>query len=972
MSSSNRRSRARSAAFIVFSVLINLLPAARLATAGQGAANPAGITGVVSDGTGGILPGVTVTATSPALQVPSVVAVTDERGEYRLSPLPIGTYTTVYELSGFQNFRREGIRLTVGFTARVDVALSVGAVSETITVSGASPLVDVTNTSTRTELTREQLDVLPTSRDGLKAFMGQVPGIRSNLDVGASSLTDGVVYRVYGQTGEPWNMLEGVLSSSPDAAGGGGSHMEFNSIEGTRVQTIGSNAEMPRRGLLVDAILKSGGNDFHGNATAYGSSGRLEASNVDDTQRAQGVKGAQKLHTLRDFNGNLGGRIIRNKLWFFVGARYEGYDRETLDAFYDDGSPILLNTWMPYHLEKVSYQATPGNRFVGFYHVAADNQRRNASRFVPAESRELAHGPVSLMKGEWQGVRGNSLVASAQSGLYHYNYTYSGMGTGSRISTTDIGTLRQSGDVLTDGRHRQYKRYHSKGVVSYYKSDFLGGNHDFKGGFDNVNTWVQDAYASRPVAGDYQLVFNNGAPFQIQTRNTPVEPDNKSTYLGLYFQDNWTVARRLTLSLGARYAYDNAFAPEQCREAGAFAAAQCFDAVQMNKWNTVVPRLNAAFDLFGDGKTVLKGGWGRFVHFREVITELQPIARNNLQVTTWDWRDLNGNRNYDPGEVNLDPNGPDFRSVSVVGANANAVVNPNEKPPRSDQFALTLEHELVGGWAVRGTTIYARNFDEYRFEEIDRPSSAFSVPVTNLDPGPDGRLGTADDTGKSYTYFEYPTSLAGRNFARQQLINDPAADQSYVTYEVAGSRRLANGWQFSASYSATKFNVPFTCSNGTDVNALVRGCNANPNAEINSANKTWEWSGKMSGAYTLPYQIIASANYDHRSGFPQARSVLFTGGQTVRSFLMNVEPVGTFRLPATNLVDLRASKRFSLGGGRSIEARADVFNLLNVNTVIRRILQSGSTYLLPFTAGANATTSIILPRILQVGASFNF
>jgi hypothetical protein len=964
--------RARSAAFILSFVLINLFPGATTAVAGQGAASAAGIIGQITDGTGAILPGVTVTATSPALQVPSVTTVTDAQGEYRLSPLPIGIYAVVYELAGFQNLRRENVRLTVGFVAKLDQVLNLGAVSETITVSGASPLVDVTNTSTRTELTREQLDVLPTSRDGLKAFMGQVPGIRSNLDVGSSSLTDGVVYRAYGQLGESWNMLEGVLASSPDVNSGGGSHVEFNSIEGTRVQTIGSNAEMPRRGILVDAILKSGGNDFHGMGNVYGSSGRLEANNVSDELRAAGVRGAQKLHSLTDFSGNLGGRIIRNKVWFFVGARREGYNREALDAFYDDGSPILLNTWMPYHLEKVSYQATPGNRFTGFYHVATDNQRRSASKFVPAESRELAHGPVTLTKGEWQHVRGNSLVVSAQSGYYHYNYDYHSMETGSRISTTDIGTLYQTGDVLTDGRHRQYKRYHSKGAVSWYKSDFLGGNHDFKGGIDYVDSWVSDAYAAR-AAGDYQLQFNNGVPFQIATRNTPVEPNNKSVYAGLYFQDNWTLARRLTLSLGARYSYDNAFAPEQCREAGAFAVARCFDRVQMAKFNEVVPRLHAAFDLLGDGKTVLKGGWGRFVHFREIITEVQPVAANNLESTTWVWHDQNGNRNYDAGEVNLNPNGPDFVSLTGATSGAGAIVNPNEKPPKSDQFDVTLEHELPGNWAVRVTGIYATNFDEYRVAEVDRPASAYNIPVTNLDPGPDGRLGTADDTGKSFTYYEFPASLNGRAFTRTTLVNDPAADQTYKTIEVAGSRRLAGGWQFSASYSATKFHVPFTCDFSTGaVNFVVRGCPATPNAEINTATNTWERSGKISGAYILPYGITASANYDHRSGNPESRRVLFTGGRTIRSFLMNVDPLGTIRLPATNLVDLRMAKRFSLGGGRSVEARADIFNLMNTNTVLRRVLQSGSTYLLPFVSGANATTAIVLPRILQVGATFAF
>src|ERR1051325_10103177 len=162
--------------------------------AGQGAANPAGISGVVMDNTGAILPGVTVTATSPALQVPSVTSVTDERGEYRLSPLPIGVYTVLFELAGFQYVRREGVRLTVGFNARVDSELSVGAVSETVTVSGASPLVDTTSTATSTELTREQLEVLPTSRDGFHAFMNQAPGVRTNMDTGSSGLGDTVVF----------------------------------------------------------------------------------------------------------------------------------------------------------------------------------------------------------------------------------------------------------------------------------------------------------------------------------------------------------------------------------------------------------------------------------------------------------------------------------------------------------------------------------------------------------------------------------------------------------------------------------------------------------------------------------------------------------------------------------------------------------------------------------------------------------
>jgi hypothetical protein len=326
---SNRRiRRGLSAPIIGLLSSIGLFPLAAPATAGQGAASPAGIIGQVTDGTGAVLPGVTVTATGPALQVPSVVTVTDERGDYRLSPLPIGTYTVTYELAGFQNLRRDCVQLTIGFVARVDQVLNLGAVAETVTVSGASPLVDVTDTAATTELTREALEALPTTRDGLKAFMGQVPGVRTGLDVGMSGLTDGLQVKVYGQSGAFWLMLEGVLSSSPVAAGP--HQMAFNAIEGARIQTVGNNAEMPRRGVLVDVIVKSGGNEFHGEGVGYGSSGRLESHNADDRLQSQGIRGAPNLHYHADLSGNLGGKIVHNKLWFFGTAVYKAVHRESV------------------------------------------------------------------------------------------------------------------------------------------------------------------------------------------------------------------------------------------------------------------------------------------------------------------------------------------------------------------------------------------------------------------------------------------------------------------------------------------------------------------------------------------------------------------------------------------------------------------------------------------------------------------
>ncbi len=378
------------------------------------AQDAAGIFGQVADESGAVLPGVTITVTSPALQVPSVVSVSDERGDYRVAPLPIGTYTIEYSLSGFQTVRREGVRLSVGFTARIDVPMQVGSLQETVTVSGAAPVVDTTSTAATTQFTRETIELLPTSRNGIVSLLAQAPGVRTLRDVGGSSLNQVPTYRVFGQAGEAYSTLEGVQTSSLQASSGQANYWDYTTLEEASVRTLGNSAEVPSRGVNLTAIVKSGGNAFHG-STSYNKTGpEFQSDNIDSKLAAQGITGGTRLSDRYSVSSDLGGRIIRDKLWFYTAGRRQTDDQQPLNTFMPDGSPAIAKELAWFATAKLSYQMSQANRFVGFYQYNHKYDTSTLSQFTPWEFRGGIMTPSRTGKVEWQRVYGSSFVTSFQ------------------------------------------------------------------------------------------------------------------------------------------------------------------------------------------------------------------------------------------------------------------------------------------------------------------------------------------------------------------------------------------------------------------------------------------------------------------------------------------------------------------------------------------------------------------------------
>src|SRR4051812_33038198 len=357
--------------FIVGAALVMSIGSASTAFAQSVASGT--IEGTVKDESGSVLPGVTVTATSPQLQVGQLVQVSDAAGAYKFVDLPAGTYRLKVELSGFSAAIREDLRLTVGFNARVDLPLKLGAVEEAVTVSGLSPVVDVSTTTASVAFTKEVLDSIPRGRD-LQNVFAMAPGVTQAVaDVGGSTMAQRQNLSSYGVLSQPKLQVEG-MNITMGADQNTAIYFNDSTLEEVQIKTSGNDAEVSVPGISMVAIMKSGGNTFHGTYQASSESPKFQADNLDNALRAQGLTATSPLKNFYDVSADLGGRIIRDKLWFYGAFGRQGKKEGVLGFASGPGSdgkyltaddPLAdFETSLAQVSMKLSYQLSKNNRLV--------------------------------------------------------------------------------------------------------------------------------------------------------------------------------------------------------------------------------------------------------------------------------------------------------------------------------------------------------------------------------------------------------------------------------------------------------------------------------------------------------------------------------------------------------------------------------------------------------------------------------
>jgi hypothetical protein len=938
------------------------------------------LTGTVTDAQNAVLPGVTVTAKSPAL-IGTRSVITEADGKYSMASLPSGEYELTFELAGFQTFKRSNLKLGLGQILTIDSQLQVASLQESVTVSAASPVVDMQNTKVGTDFTSDKLVGVPTATD-IWAVLGQASGVRMNgFDVGGSHKSQQTGYESFGIRNQNRVLNDGV--DTTEGTGGAGFYADYFANEEVAVAAAGGDVEMNTPGSAVVNTIKSGGNLFKmlNNLTYQQESFVGDNQTGDAEKTARGYTGQPNIK-FWEGHTDIGGPITKDKVWFFGSYNHFKIDKQI------SGVPRSIATDLGVfdnETTKETYKASQKDTIIGYIQYGRKQKpNRGLSVTVSPEAAQPQDSISWVYKAEHQRVWSSRLFTDLKFNLFGYDFP---LGVKTDFAThpprIDTGTNFTSG-AAWDAFDLARQKPQVVAQATYYVPDKVG-SHDLKVGFEYVLDISKYTIDGR--SGPIQYRDLNGATNEIQFVDVGKNSDLNSTWSGGnnrnqryagYFQDRWNL-ERTTFTLGIRWDYQRPYYLPGERDPlikdilpasvglPALIGQPMFQATAYPESaiitrNSVAPRLGVSYDVSGKGATVLKGFYGRYYYnYADAFSALNP---NGANYKTFKFNDLNGNRLYD---------GPqELGALVATAGGVSTTVDPNIKKPYADEYDLSIEHQFWGESSARVAYVRKNTFNEISTIDVSRVGH-FTVPIVvpiQVRDFVNGVTGTVN-----VNLLDLDQRPTGQNV----VTNTPDGQYKYDTVQFAFTKRFGTGLFLQTSYdyqwrdelrgggglgdSTSRTNTMYAGSpSPLNSDPLSIGFFNNPNPAVPNRQKSTNWQGRGLARYVFPYGIGGAMNLRVQSGFaysPIYQAVLPNAG-TVRFLSANID---TNRSDTVPILDLRADKTFKMGR-YAVTAMADLFNVKNSNAVTNFTLVNGANY--------NRIIAALDPRTFQLGVRFAF
>lgn len=936
--------------FFILVSIVSVLASFSFAQMGQTGA----INGTVQIENGGVLPGVTVTLRSPSMVLDKMTSVTNAKGQYRFLNLAPGKYELTFEMEGLTSVIRQDIIVSANLTFTVDIQMIPERIEESVIVIGQAPTLDRQSVSKISTLEKVFLESLPADRN-LTTYFNMIAGITGSSSQGAATRDNS------------YN-LDGIQMNDPVVGTSPGNIFSMDIMEEISVQTSGLSAEHGSvKGAFVNVITKSGSNSISGEITSYFNHEKLKSDNTKGTP-LEGFTSGPKYEFEPGFN--LGGPLIKDRLWFFLNMSTYRSEHYASGFPYDKQmeTPRKDNTLYPYL--KFTFQPSQKDKFVLSFNYSLRNiDHDGASQYDTEETTTTYKSPTYVLSAIWTHTYGRNLITNLKIGASSkdLNWTVHNQAENYYASDTWLNSNSYGWDDLNPRKRLQLN---FDGILFL---DNFAGNHEMKFGIqsnllsgrrvvttygpkDSMGftrvwnyTWDSDLYYAEWFAGHDRLV--------------------RSFNLGAFINDSWNVFKNLILNLGLRFDYNMNYFPKQDGSLGDIPGSGDLShvgypqetwnlvldkAITAFEWKNLSPRLGVIYDIFSDGKTLIKANFARYLqdNYTTISFELHPVnwvgyggytdTLGNLTWLDYTWV---------PG-VNTQVGYGDYRL----------------KTPFTTEFTVGIERELWEDFSVGFR--YIRRWDRNLIEDVD----ATVVDIDALMETGELVFTNRWDRVETFDPFDNSTIVFYDQLwyepAEKYMVNPPGLKRDYEGIEFTLAKRFSHGWSLNVSYVYNKaeglVGTSFWESEGRT------GLYNDPNAHTNAYGRVdleRRHQVKIHGVFKGPWGINLSGYLSYLSGRPHDRwiSSRDLGLLLNRDAWIRAESRGYYTLPDLVNLDFRAEKEFKIGDSLSVKVFSDIFNIFNNNK---------ATAVVDVSSSASQTfgemTNIYPPRVFRIGSKISF